>query len=549
MLLIECRNIKKYFGDRLILNVENLKIYSEDRIGIIGSNGVGKTTLINILSKKIEPDDGWVKLYGKYSYISQLEGPENMSIGNELASKFGVENTWNENMSGGEKARFKLADGLSYNSLLIFADEPTSNVDIDGIELMEEKFGDYKGALILISHDRSFLDKLCNKILEIEDGKIKIYSGNYSDYANQKAKEVERAEFEYEEYMKEKKRLQEVITDTKQNVKSIKKTPKRMGNSEARLHKMGGQKAKANLERAVRNVEKRIDHLEVKEKPKKQEGIKLDITNSNKLHSKIIIQGQNITKVFGKKIIFDNAKFDIYNNSKVALIGPNGCGKSTLIKMIMDNDDPIKITKGAKIGYFSQDMSILREDLTIIENVMESSIYNETFARILLARLLIKKEDIYKKISVLSGGERVKVSFAKMMLQDINLLILDEPTNYMDINSLEVVEKVLRDYESTLLFVSHDRRFVDSVGDHIMTIENYKINMFKGSYKEYLASKNKCIDNEKEEIKKQIFILQNRLSEIIGRLSMPSKKDDIVSLDKEYYEVLAKLKILKESRR
>lgn len=549
MLLIECRNIKKYFGDRLILNVENLKIYSEDRIGIIGSNGVGKTTLINILSKKIEPDDGWVKLYGKYSYISQLEGPENMSIGNELASKFGVENTWNENMSGGEKARFKLADGLSYNSLLIFADEPTSNVDIDGIELMEEKFGDYKGALILISHDRSFLDKLCNKILEIEDGKIKIYSGNYSDYANQKAKEVERAEFEYEEYMKEKKRLQEVITDTKQNVKSIKKTPKRMGNSEARLHKMGGQKAKANLERAVRNVEKRIDHLEVKEKPKKQEGIKLDITNSNKLHSKIIIQGQNITKVFGKKIIFDNAKFDIYNNSKVALIGPNGCGKSTLIKMIMNNDDSIKITKGAKIGYFSQDMSILREDLTIIENVMESSIYNETFARILLARLLIKKEDIYKKISVLSGGERVKVSFAKMMLQDINLLILDEPTNYMDINSLEVVEKVLRDYESTLLFVSHDRRFVDSVGDHIMTIENYKINMFKGSYKEYLASKNKCIDNEKEEIKKQIFILQNRLSEIIGRLSMPSKKDDIVSLDKEYYEVLAKLKILKESRR
>lgn len=549
MLLIECSNIKKYFGDRLILNVENLKIYSEDRIGIIGSNGVGKTTLINILSKKIEPDDGWVKLYGKYSYISQLEGPENMSIGNELASKFGVENTWNENMSGGEKARFKLADGLSYNSLLIFADEPTSNVDIDGIELMEEKFGDYKGALILISHDRSFLDKLCNKILEIEDGKIKIYSGNYSNYANQKAKEVERAEFEYEEYMKEKKRLQEVITDTKQNVKSIKKTPKRMGNSEARLHKMGGQKAKANLERAVRNVEKRIDHLEVKEKPKKQEGIKLDITNSNKLHSKIIIQGQNITKVFDKKIIFNNAKFDIYNSSKVALIGPNGCGKSTLIKMIMNNDDSIKITKGAKIGYFSQDMSILRENLTIIENVMESSIYNETFARILLARLLIKKEDIYKKISVLSGGERVKVSFAKMLLQDINLLILDEPTNYMDINSLEVVEKVLRDYESTLLFVSHDRRFVDSVGDHIMTIENYKINMFKGSYKEYLASKNKCIDNEKEEIKKQIFILQNRLSEIIGRLSMPSKKDDIVSLDKEYYEVLAKLKILKESRR
>lgn len=318
-----------------------------------------------------------------------------------------------------------------------------------------------------------------------------------------------------------------------------------MGNSEARLHKMGGQKAKAVLERAVKNIEKRIEHLEVKEKPKKQEVIKLDIKDLNKLHSKVIIEGKNINKRFGKKVILDNAEFAIYNNSKVALIGPNGCGKSTLIKMIMENDKSIKVAKGAKIGYFSQDMSILNEELTIIENVMESSMYDETFARILLARLLFKKEDIDKKISVLSGGERVKVSFAKMMLQDINLLILDEPTNYMDINSLEVVENVLKDYGNTILFVSHDRRLIDSVADNIMTIENHKIKIFKGSYKEYLDKKNKSIDNDKEEIQKQILILQNRLSEVIGRLSMPSKKDDIEALDKEYYEILDKLKRLK----
>lgn len=548
MLLMECSNIKKYFGDRLVLDVENLKVYSEDRIGIVGVNGVGKTTLINILSKRLEPDEGWVKLYGKYSYISQLQGPENQSITSEMASKFGVSSTWNENMSGGEKTRFKLAEGLSDNSLLIFGDEPTSNVDIEGIQLMEKKLGEYKGALVLISHDRNFLDKLCNKILEIEDSKIKIYNGNYSDYANVKVKERERAEFEYEEYVKEKKRLQGVITDTKENAKSIKRTPKRMGNSEARLHKMGGQKAKANLERAVKNVEKRIEHLEVKDKPRKRESIKLDIADSSKLHSKIIIEGRNINRSFGKKTIFDKAEFSIYNASKIGLIGSNGCGKSTLIKMIMDNDYSIKIAKGAKIGYFSQDMSILKEDLSIIENVMESSIYEETFARILLARLLIKKEDIYKKVNVLSGGERVKVSFAKMLLQDINLLILDEPTNYMDINSLEVMEKVLVEYDGTLLFVSHDRRFVEAIADEIMIIENHKIKTFKGSYKEYLDSKNKPVDKDKEEIGKKIFILQNRISELIGRLSMPSKKDDVVALDKEYGEVLAKLKVLKNSR-
>lgn len=547
MLLMECSNIKKYFGDRLVLDVGNLKIYSEDRIGVIGVNGVGKTTLINILSKRLEPDEGLIKLYERYSYISQLEEPENRNISNEMASKFGVQNTWDENMSGGEKTRFKLADGFSNNSLLIFADEPTSNVDIEGIELMEKKFGEYKGALVLISHDRNFLDKLCNKILEVDNGRIKIYNGNYSSYVAQKTQERERAEFEYEDYVKEKKRLEEVITDTAQKVKSIKRTPKRMGNSEARLHKMGGQKGKASLERAVKNVEKRIEHLEVKEKPKKQEGIKLDIIDSSKLHSKIIIEGYNINKSFGKKVIFNNAEFNIYNESKIALIGPNGCGKSTLIKMIMNNDDSIKIAKGAKIGYFSQDMSILQEDLNIIENVMESSIYDETFARILLARLLFKREDVYKEINVLSGGERVKVSFAKMLLQDINLLILDEPTNYMDINSLEVVENALKEYDRTLLFVSHDRRFVESVAKQIMIVENYKINMFNGNYKEYLASKNKIVDNNKAEIEKQVFVLQNRLSELIGRLSMPSKKDDVIALDKEYHETLTKLKKLRDS--
>lgn len=546
MLLIESSKVKKYFGDRLVLDIDNFKVYSKDRLGIVGRNGVGKTTLINILSQRLEPDEGWVKLYGDYSYISQLEEPDCKNISNEIASKFGIEPTWNDNMSGGEKTRFKLAHALDDNSIMMFADEPTSNVDMEGIQLMEKMFAEYKGALIIISHDRNFLDKLCNKILEIEDSKIKIYDGNYSDYREQKIQEKERAQFEYEEYIKEKKRLEGVINDTKQKVKSMRNTPKRMGNSEARLHKMGTQKSKANLERSVKNVEKRIEHLEAKEKPKEQSGIKLDVPNSNKLHSKIIIEGKNINKAFDNKIIFKNAELNIYNGSKIALIGPNGCGKSTLIKMILDNNDSIKTAKGAKIGYFSQDMSILDDNLSILENVMESSIYPESFARLLLARLLFKRESVYKKVDVLSGGERVKVSFAKIVLKDINLLILDEPTNYMDIDALEVIEETLKDYDRMLLFVSHDRRFIDSVADHIMTIEDYKIKIFNGTYKEYLDRKNKTYNPNKEEIQKQIIVLKNRLSEVIGRLSMPSKDDDVEELDKEYNEILEKLKKLKK---
>ncbi len=414
MLLIECNKIKKYFGDRLILDVDHLKIYSEDRIGIVGRNGVGKTTLINILSQRLEPDEGQLKLYGIAGYISQLELPDRKNISGEIASKFSVEAVWDENMSGGEKTRFKLAEALDNHSMMVFADEPTSNVDMEGIELMKEKFGEYKGALIIISHDRSFLDKLCNQILEIENGKIKSYKGNYSDY------------------------------------------------------------------------------------------------------------------------------------KEIALIGPNGGGKSTLIKMIMDNEDHIRIAQGAKIGYFSQDMTILDENLTIIENVMESSIYPESFARLSLARLLFTEKAIYKKIDILSGGERVKVSFAKILLQDINLLILDEPTNYLDINALEVIEEAIKEYERTLLFVSHDRRFVDAVANQIMTIENQKIKIYTGNYKSYLSRNNKPMDQHKEEMENQVIILKNRLSEVIGRLSMPSKQDDIEALDKVYHEILDRLKRLKE---
>ena len=190
-MLVECRNLKKSYGDRLILDIESLCIYAQDRIGIVGVNGAGKTTLLNLLSQRIEPDEGWVKLYGKCSCISQLEIPEEKTIQQEMASKFKIPQTYRESMSGGEKTRFKLAVSLSHNNPIIFADEPTSNMDIEGIQLVEKSLAEFSGALVLISHDRDLLDSLCAKIIEVDEGKIKIYSGNYSEYIKQKTKERE----------------------------------------------------------------------------------------------------------------------------------------------------------------------------------------------------------------------------------------------------------------------------------------------------------------------------------------------------------------------
>lgn len=546
MLLIECENIKKYFGDRLIFELDNLKIYSNDKIGIVGINGSGKTTLMEILNNKIESDEGWVKTYGKTGYISQLNSPELNEISMETASRFNVENLWDENMSGGEKTRFKLAQATEDNNLIIFADEPTSNLDLDGIKLIEERFREVKGALVLISHDRSLLNNLCTKILEIENGKIKIYNGNYDVYNNLKKLEVQRAHLEYEEYIKEKKRLEEAAAEKKQKASSLRKTPKRMGNSEARLHKMGPQKAKANLEGAANNIVKRIEHMEVKEKPKTLPEIKLQIMDSNKINSKIIIEGKDITKIYGEKVIFENTDFYIKNPSKTALIGPNGCGKSTLIKMIINCDNGIKHAQALKIGYFSQDMNILDDDQNILNNVMKTCIHPENLARLMLARLLFKGDDVYKKVSILSGGEKVKVSMAKILLQDVNMLVLDEPTNYLDIRSLELIEEVLKEYDGSLLFVSHDRSFISKVADMIMNIDDYKINMFDGTYEQFsnVTYQSKSLDDQ--EVEKQVLILENQLTEVIGKLAMPSKNYDMQALDREYNEILDKLKCIKK---
>ena len=545
MLLLEGNGIKKYFGNRLIINLENLKIYTRDRIGLVGANGSGKTTLLRLLSKRLEPDEGWVRLYEEYSYISQLEPPKNRRISPESASKLNIPEQWHQNMSGGEQTRFKFAQCVDHNNPLIFADEPTSNMDLEGMEEMEDWFHHFAGGAVLVSHDRSFLDRICNKILEIENGKLTLYKGNYSEYRKQKNLERQREKFEYEEYIKEKKRLEGVITDLSGKSHATRKAPRRMGNSEARLHKMGNQKAKASLDKSTKSIQSRIDQLEKKDKPVKSRKLKFDLEQGTEVHSKIILQGEGITKAFGEKVLFEKGEFQLYNGSKVALIGPNGSGKTTLLNMIIHRETGIHIAPGAKVGYFSQNLNNLTEDQSILKNVTASSIYPENIVRTLLARLLFTKEAVHKPVKLLSGGERVKVSLAKMLMEDLNLLIMDEPTNYLDIPSIEAVEEALVHYEQTLLFVSHDRRLIRSVAKGIMTIENNSINVFQGDYDAFLEKKNRPEDKESKKREEEIIVLQNRLSEVIGKLSIPSEEAEKETLEQEYEKTLRELKKLK----
>jgi len=546
MLKISMKKIKKYYGTRLLLDIEDLKVYENDKIGIVGVNGVGKTTLLEIINKNIDYDSGEL-FYDKNTvikYIPQLGEPRRKTISGKYASIFQVENNWNNNMSGGEKTRFKLAEGFENSNSLLLVDEPTNNLDIDGIGLVIKNFKAYKGPFLVVSHDRNFLDSVCNKILEIDNARCKIYNGNYSKYLELKEMEDTRKDFEYKEFIKEKNRLTNLKRDIENKSAKVKTTPKRMGNSEARLHKMGGQANKANLDRFAKSVEKRIEHLENKEKPVEQDIIKIKILESSKPYSKILISGKNLNKSYGENIIFHNADFNINNGKKTALLGPNGSGKTTLINMILDKEK-INISKNVRVGYFSQSLNILDEEKTILENVIDKSIHDERMARLILARLLIKGDKVFEKLKVLSGGERVKVSFAKIILEDINFLILDEPTNYLDINSLGVIEELLKNYDGSILLVSHDIRFIENICDELLIIEGKKIESFSGNYKEYMKNKSKKEINTKEKnIKGEIMILENQISSLLGKISIEQNEDKKAEYDKEYTLKLKELEKL-----
>ena len=345
MVLAKLNKIKKCYGDRLILDIKDFEILEEDRIGIVGENGAGKTTMLNILMNNIESDEGKTFLTESYSYISQMEEYAGDCEENKIKKLFNAPDKYEDFLSGGEKIKLKISKALSENKSLIIADEPTSNLDRKSIEVLEDLLKNYKGALLLVSHDREILDSLCNTIVQIEDGKISVYKGNYSKYLELKNEERKRKETEHDEYLTEKRRLENAIIGKKELRDNIKKTPKRMGNSEARLHrKMGGQRAKKNIDDNIKSLKSRIDHLEVKEKPKTIGKTKINIQAGMEIISKNIIEVNKLNLFADNKLLINNATFKVKRGRKVGIIGDNGCGKTTLLRAVLKGkNENIKI--------------------------------------------------------------------------------------------------------------------------------------------------------------------------------------------------------------
>lgn len=544
MLLIKIDKLKKYYEDKLILDISNLEISSGDKIGLIGENGCGKTTLIKSILGLIPIDEGNIFLTDSYSYISQDENSIDPLSKNEFNKNINAPKKYKNYLSGGEKVKIKISNALTENKELLIADEPTSNLDRETISSLQSTLKNYNGALLLVSHDRDFLDNLCNTIVEIKNGKINVYPGNYTNYLNLKKSDVAKKEKDYNSYIKEKNRLENAITVKEHLENRIQKTPKRMGNSEARLHrKMGGQKGKKKIDNSIKNIKKRLDHLDVVEKPTSSKQIKIVVQENLDLVTKTPISIKNYDLCTPYKLLIKNINFSIKKGDKVGILGNNGCGKTLLLKKIIKNtDENIKINSKVKIGYFDQTQKILDNTKSIVTNIKLNSSYDESFIRINLDRFGFKGDVVYKNVSSLSGGEKVKVALCKILLSDNNVLILDEPTNYLDIKSIESLEKALLNTNKTLILVSHDMKFVESICNHLIFIKDKKLKDFHGSYKEYIDSSTKNIDISVRKSLEEKMLLENKISEVLSLLSLEKDLSKKEILNNKYLQLIAELK-------
>ncbi|MHA6252502.1 Msr family ABC-F type ribosomal protection protein [Oceanobacillus sp. CAU 1775] len=474
-ILFDIRKVKIKFLDKEIINIDHLAVHQFDRIGIVGKNGAGKSTLLRLLSGEIEPNSGKINRYTKPGIFKQMENPTEKNADGMLLSKLGISSI-GENASGGEQTKLKLAELFStyYEALLI--DEPTTHLDQDGISFIIEQLKHYYGALLLISHDRNLLDELVDTIWEVSDLEVKIYSGNYTAYEAQKKLEIRQQKEAHENYIREKERLEKAVEEKLQKASSMlgndnkskqkaKEKPSRLGKSKSKGTSQKG------IYRAAKSIEQRIDNLEDVAAIKVENEIVFHQSKALALHNKFPIMAENLSLSVGNKLLLDHVNFQFPLGKKIAITGPNGSGKSTLLHHIQKGGDGLSLSPKVKFGFYDQMSYQFISDETIIQYMRKKFDQPEGFLRSVLHRMLFTGTDLKKQLNNLSGGEIIRLKLCELFLGEYNILLLDEPTNFLDIHALEALEQFILGYEGTVIFISHDKTFINHTADIVFKID------------------------------------------------------------------------------
>lgn len=543
MIELGINNLSKYYGATKIFEKISFEIKTGERIGLIGKNGCGKTTIFKILMGLEDYQEGDINYRKdvKLGYLNQipvyseeiktievirmafekitairkemkaleksfetLEGNEleksinyygrltsqyELEGGYEIETKInkvteGLQITENlkelpfQSLSGGEKTRVILAKLLLEEPDILLLDEPTNHLDLETIDWLEGFLKEYKGSVLIISHDRYFLDRVVGKIIELDISRANIYEGNYSYYVLEKER---RFLIDYSHYQNQQKKIE------------------RMENQIKRYRIWGKMRDSEVMYKRAKELEKRLEKVDVLDRPiidSRKVKLGMDVVNRT---GKLVLEVENLIKSFDQKTILDTVNLNVFYQESACIIGKNGSGKSTLLKLILDELKPdsgiIKIGSGVKIGYLPQHVEFEDEEQTILEHFARKHNITDELARGQLAKVLFFKEDVFKKIKHLSGGEKSRLKLCSLTFEKVNFMILDEPTNHLDIDSREVLEETLIHYEGTLLFVSHDRYFINKVTDKVMEIKDSNIEIYDGDYNYYL---NECLKRKLE---------------------------------------------------
>lgn len=545
-------NLVKYYGASKVFENISFDIQTNERVGLIGQNGCGKSTLLKILIGLEEYNAGSIflrkgikvgcldqifEVHSKTRVIEILQSAfENLKelreelntqeeklkhlTGQALKTemkKYGLlmeefermggyeietnikkvctglmiadsyRNKYFEKLSGGEKTRIMLAKLLLEQADLLLLDEPTNHLDIQSIEWLEDFLINYKGTVLMVTHDRQFLNKVANKIIELEPNIANIYEGNYSSYVIEKEK---RFEIAYKAYLNSQRKIEQMERQIE------------------RYRIWGAMRDSEKMYKRAKELEKRLDKMEILDKPE-NEVARIKLNNSGIDRSgKIVLDLVGVGKSFNDKKLFKDINFTLFYKDRLCIMGENGSGKTTLLKLILGeleaDEGLIKLGSKVSIGYLQQNVTFEDEELSILDYFSRKHNLSYGDSRKELAKMLFIRDDVFKKIKSLSGGEKSKLRLASILFDKPNLLILDEPTNHLDIDSREVLEDTLFDYEGSLLFISHDRYFVQKLASKILIISDKKAELFPVPYDVYLEIKKKeeLTRAEKREVRK-----------------------------------------------
>ncbi|MGF6376953.1 ATP-binding cassette subfamily F protein 3 [Clostridiales Family XIII bacterium PM5-7] len=537
MIVLSAKELSKVYGVDTILDGVSFHINEGDRIGIVGANGAGKTTLLNILSGQLQADAGHFfvsanttigylkqkdnfdagstlieeiqkifkpletmerdmealshriaelgeaagdllekydemqenyKARGGFTYRSEINGIlSSMAFGEEFYHKK------ISTLSGGERTRLALSCLLLERPDILFLDEPTNHLDIGTLKWLEQYLKGYKGTIVLVSHDRYFLDQTVNRIFEVEHHKLSCYDGNYSAFAEKKRAAREAQMRAYTKQQTEIRRQEDIIRKFKER---------------------GTEK----LAKRAASREKRLEHIERLERPEAELGKMKIHFRQNYQSGNDVLLAEGLSKSFGfgqaKKELFHHVNFDIKRGERICIVGPNGVGKTTLLNIMMEklspNEGYLKIGHNVDFGYYDQGQQLLNNQATVMDEVHDAyALYKDVEIRSILGRFLFKNDQVFLNVGSLSGGEKARLALLKLMMSGANVLLLDEPTNHLDIESKEVFEEALLEYPGTVIVVSHDRYFLNKIPTRIFELEREGLTAYLGSYDYYMEKK------------------------------------------------------------